>query len=74
MEEAKVLCDTCMNGIHCPTWAEMKCTIQEKRIYGYKTMTECKFYKKTPSWFKKGRCMCEDCSKNPNLEVVEEEE
>ena len=73
MEEKKTLCETCMNGLPCPTWGELKCLIQERRIYGYKTMTECKFYKKTPSWFKKGRCQCKDCLKNPELFEDEEE-
>lgn len=73
-EENNGLCPTCINSLFCNTYGEIKCLIQKKRIYGYKTMTECKFYKKTPSWFKKGRCQCEDCLKNPNLEVEEAEE
>lgn len=67
------LCPTCMNSIRCDTWSEWKCIIHEKRIYGYRTMTECKFYGKRPAKFKTSRCQCEDCLKNPELTVDEEE-
>lgn len=70
------LCPTCGNSIYCPTWSEVKCTVKEKRIYGYKTMTVCGSYKKRPKDFKEPRCRCEDCLKNELLaaERLEEED
>lgn len=61
------LCPICTNSIWCPTWAEWKCKIKERRIYDYKTLTECKFYKKRGKDFKESRCQCEDCLKNEDL-------
>lgn len=61
------LCPSCTNSIWCPTWAEWKCKIKEGRIYDYKTLTECKFYKKRGKDFKEPRCQCEDCLKNEDL-------
>lgn len=59
--ETNGLCPSCVNAIRCDTWAEWKCGVQKKRIYGYKTMTECKFYKKRGKDFKESPCQCEDC-------------
>lgn len=67
MNETKTLCDTCAESIFCPTWAEVKCKALKKRIYGYKKMTKCKFYKQRPKNFKEARCQCEDCLKNDLL-------
>lgn len=58
------LCPSCANSIRCETWGEWKCVPQKKRIYGYKTLTECKFYKKRSKDFKESPCRCEDCLKN----------
>lgn len=65
---AEGLCPSCTNAIRCETWAEWKCTAQKKRIYGYKTMSSCKFYKKRPKDFKEPKCQCEDCLKNVELD------
>ena len=64
------LCPNCVNSIWCPTWAEWKCKVRSERIYGYKTMTSGKFYKKRGKDFKESRCQCEDCLNNA---VMEEE-
>ena len=66
------LCPKCVNAIFCNTWGEWKCTAQGRRIYGYKTMTECKFYKKRGKDFKESPCRCEDCLKNEPIEGSEE--
>ena len=65
------LCPSCINAVTCHTWGEVKCLAQKKRIYGYKTLTNCRFYKKCGKDFKESPCQCKDCSKNP--ELVEEE-
>ena len=67
-------CTSCVNGIRCSTWSEVKCKKLERRIYGYKTLIDCKFYKKRPKDFKEPRCQCEDCLKNELLseEYLEE--
>lgn len=65
--ENKILCPDCINSIWCNTFAEAKCVKLERRIYGYKTMTECKFYKKRGKDFKESQCQCEDCLKNEAL-------
>lgn len=62
-ENKNPLCPTCTNAIRCDTWAEWRCSIKEKRIYGYKTMTVCGSYKKRPKGFKERPCRCEDCLK-----------
>lgn len=72
MAETNYLCPQCVNSVRCETWAEWKCLAQKKRIYGYKTLTECKFYKKRGKGFKEPKCQCEDCLKNPLLESKEE--
>lgn len=71
----KGLCPSCTNSIFCETWAEMKCKALDRRIYGYKTMTSCKFYKKRDKNFKESACQCEDCLSNSALheEYLEEE-
>lgn len=61
------LCPTCVNSIRCDTWAEVKCKKLKRRIYGYKTLTECKFYGKRDRLFKEPKCQCEDCLKNEAL-------
>lgn len=61
------LCPSCTNSIRCNTWAEWKCKKHEKRIYGYKTITKCKFYVKRPKNFKEPKCQCEDCLNNELL-------
>lgn len=73
-EENKSLCPTCVSAIWCPTWGEMKCTELKKRIYSYKTMTECRFYKKRDKNFKESQCQCEDCLKNDLLVGEDQEE
>lgn len=61
------LCPTCANAIFCDTWGQFKCTVKERRITGYKTMTVCGDYKKRPKDFKEPLCHCEDCMKNELL-------
>lgn len=68
------LCPSCTNSIRCNTWAEWKCKVQERRIYGYKTMTECKSYKKRPKDFEEPKCQCEDCFENDDVYVKEGKE
>lgn len=72
MAEEKGLCPTCVNSIRCETWAEWRCKKLERRIYGYKKLTGCKFYSKRGKTFKEPKCQCEDCLKNESL--IEEEE
>lgn len=69
--ENKSLCETCVSSRRCETWGELKCVAKKMRIYGYKTLTECKFYKKRGKDFKEEPCQCEDCLKNEAL--MEEE-
>lgn len=71
MSEEKGLCPTCVNGVMCNTWGEMKCLSKKMRIYGYKTMTVCGSYKKRPRDFKEPKCQCEECLKR--AAVYEEE-
>lgn len=66
------LCMTCTNSILCPTWTEVKCMVRKQRIHGYKKLVDCKYYKKRPKNFKESSCQCEDCLKNPLVDVVEE--
>ena len=61
------LCPTCESAIWCSTWGEVKCKVHERRIYGYKTLTDCKLYKKRDKAFKEPKCQCEDCLKNDLL-------
>ena len=68
------LCPTCVNSIWCDTWGEFKCKKLERRIYGYKKMTECKFYGKRDKFFKERKCQCEDCLKNESLAAENAEE
>lgn len=70
---AEGLCPNCVNSIFCSTWAEWKCKKFEKRIYGYKKLTKCKFYSKRPKDFKESKCQCDDCLKNELLWDEEEE-
>lgn len=63
-EELIGKCPSCVNSIHCKTWGEWKCRKLKQRIYGYKTLTDCKFYKKRAKDFKESTCQCEDCLKN----------
>ena len=63
MEELP-LCATCTMSIWCPTWTEWKCRVKEKRIYNFKTLTECESYKKRDKNFKESKCQCENCLEN----------
>ena len=70
MSESIYLCPKCDKSIRCDTWAEYKCEILEKRIYGYKQLTDpaqCKFYRKRGKDFKEPKCQCEDCLKSERL-------
>lgn len=67
---AKFLCETCTNAIRCPTWAEWKCKVKEKRIRG--ELTKCSDYKKRDKNFKEPKCQCKNCLENELL--FEEEE
>lgn len=67
---AKFLCETCMNAIWCPTWAEWKCRSKEKRIR--RELTKCSDYKKRDKNFKEPKCQCKSCLENELL--FEEEE
>lgn len=67
------LCPSCANSIRCDTWGEWKCKKLEKRIYGYKTLTKCVYYKKRPSNFEEQKCQCDDCLKNDLLDEISEE-
>ena len=69
---AESLCLNCVNSIFCPTWAEVKCKVREKRIYNHAVLTDCGFYKKRDKNFKESPCQCEDCLKNEFLERQEE--
>lgn len=62
-ENKELLCPTCLYSIRCNTWAEYKCTLKEKRIYGYKTMRACGSYRKRPKDLEWRPCRCEDCLK-----------
>ena len=62
-ETSKPICVTCTRSLWCPTWAEVKCKALMKRVHGYKTLTECKYYKKRGKDFKEPKCQCEDCLK-----------
>ena len=73
-EEAVGLCPTCINSIHCDTWAEWKCKVKERRIYDYKAIKKCESYKKRDKNFKEPKCQCEDCLKNESLFEYEEED
>ena len=63
MEELP-LCATCTMSIWCPTWTEWRCRGKEKRIYNFKTLTECESYKKRDKNFKEPKCHCKDCIEN----------
>lgn len=70
MSETKSICESCDQEIWCPTWGEVKCRAQKKRIYGYKKLTDpaqCKFYRKRGRDFKEPKCQCEDCLQNDKL-------
>ena len=67
------LCPTCVNSIRCPTWAEWKCKVKEKRIYDYKSIKRCESYKKRDANFEEPRCQCENCLKNELLFDDEED-
>lgn len=73
---ANGLCSSCVFAIWCPTWAEMRCSAKSKRIYGWKTLNKCEFYKKRDKGFKEPKCQCENCLENDLLwdEECEEEE
>ena len=68
------LCTTCVMSIWCPTWSEWRCKAKEKRIYNFKTLTECEYYKKRDKNFKEPRCQCESCLGNDILFEEEREE
>lgn len=58
------LCASCTHSIYCDTWSEWKCKAKEKRIYNYKTIADCKYYKKRDKNFKESKCQCENCLEN----------
>ena len=58
------LCASCTQSIYCDTWSEWKCRAKEKRIYNYKTITNCEYYKKRDKNFKEPKCQCENCLEN----------
>lgn len=68
------LCATCAMSIWCPTWTEWRCKVKEKRIYNFKTLTECEYYKKRDKNFKEPKCQCESCLGNDILYEEESEE
>ena len=68
------LCASCTQSIYCDTWSEWKCKAKEKRIYNFKTLTECEYYKKRDKNFKEPRCQCESCLGNDILFEEESEE
>ena len=65
------LCSSCSNSIWCPTWAEWKCKVFEKRIYDYATMTSCGNYVKRDKNFKESECKCKSCLENETLKDEE---
>lgn len=71
---ANGLCPNCSMSIWCPTYAEWKCKVKKQRIYGYKTLTKCEFYKKRDKDFKEPKCQCKDCLQNDVLWDQEDEE
>ena len=58
------LCASCTQSIYCDTWGEWKCKAKEKRIYNFKTITNCEYYKKRDKNFKEPKCQCENCLEN----------
>ena len=70
------LCMSCVNSIFCKTWTEYKCTVREKRMYDYESITKCKQYSKRPKDFKERKCQCENCLNNSIIfeEELEEKE
>lgn len=62
------LCASCVSSIWCPTWAEWKCRVNERRIYSAMLLSkECPDYKKRGKDFSEAKCQCEDCLKNEDL-------
>lgn len=62
------LCASCSSSIWCPTWAEYKCKLKERRIYyGMLFSKHCPDYKKRDKNFKESKCQCDDCLKNEDL-------
>lgn len=67
------LCPSCASAIWCDIWGQFKCKTKERYITGYKTLTDCEFYKKRPKDFKEPKCQCEDCLRHTALtEELEE--
>ena len=67
------LCSKCNNSIWCDTWAEWKCTAQNKRIYNYKELTGCTDFVPRPKTWKEVPCSCESCLDNDDLFELREE-
>lgn len=62
------LCASCASSIWCPTWAEWKCKLKERRIYSAMLLSkQCPDYKKSDKNFKESKCQCDDCLKNESL-------
>ena len=62
------LCSTCSKSIWCPTWAEWKCKLKERRIYSSMLFSkQCPDYKKRDKNFKELKCQCDDCLNNESL-------
>lgn len=69
------LCSTCSKSIWCPTWAEWKCMLKERRIYSSMSLSkQCSDYQKRDKNFKESKCQCDDCLDNESLFDFESEE
>ena len=62
------LCASCSHSIFCPTWAEWKCRVKERRIhFSITTSKQCPDYEKRDKNFKESKCQCKDCLQNESL-------
>ena len=69
------ICSTCMHSIWCQTWADWKCKVKKRRIYPDSAFYgKCPDYKKRDKTFKESACQCEDCLKNEDLWIDDEDE
>lgn len=71
MSNTKQTCDTCENGIFCPTWAEVKCMVFLRRnVYEPDQPNDCEKYKKKKS-VEEPTCNCDECCESRSLEDTE---
>lgn len=60
------MCEKCLYGIYCPTWAEWKCTIEATRMV--KPKSECDLFKRRPKDESEPKCQCRDCLERGEVE------